>query len=764
MTHDRLRHDALDFRRHDRSLFVPLFAVTLAMRCDLNVKKFTRLSRSTARACEDALRSSSIDSIRFDSPSANENGRRRERESMSIGASDTRAHHAMGGARNGGKTPKNAGALGGVLARARTRGTKKSTIGVADADKIAPHHREEGFINYAHITEITRGDGKQSVLERGDLDEFLHLASLANRDFAAERREGAMMVRDGVARAGTEDANASERGKARDEAETMYKETLSVPRRPGWTRETTAEELDANERRAFLEWRRALARVEEDGRCQLTPFEKNLEIWRQLWRVCERSDVIVQVVDARDPMFYRCEDLEAYVKELNPAKKTLLLLNKADLLCQELRRAWAAKFKASGIDFLFWSAKAAYEEIEAEAVAAKAYAAAAALEETNRRLELHAGEDMDDDAIELAAELSAKAEVARELAHAHAKALHEIHHDNVEASDPAHIWSRTELLDVLQRKAEEAVRDMGDSRPKRLGPQSHRVVVGMVGYPNVGKSSTVNAIVAEKKTGVSATPGKTKHFQTLELGDSLLLADCPGLVFPSFSSSKAELVCNGVIPIDRLTDVRAPIEIIAERIPRRAIEHVYNMKLPLPALHEDQNRNATAGEILRGYCASRGFTLVHGRPDEVRAGRIVLKDFINGKLLYCNAPEGYEGPRGAARLGEEHMIGYGAGAIEIKSSLEEPSSRDGLEDDPLATAVLNDMIETLGINNTKAKERNRPEHKYQKKAKKEKSRVKYLGSGVNTAVGGQGFLIGKRGGLMPASVQAQIRSSITDET
>jgi hypothetical protein len=46
----------------------------------------------------------------------------------------------------------------------------------------------------------------------------------------------------------------------------------------------------------------------------LTPFEKNLEVWRQLWRVLERSDAIVQVVDARDPLFYRSEDLEAYAR------------------------------------------------------------------------------------------------------------------------------------------------------------------------------------------------------------------------------------------------------------------------------------------------------------------------------------------------------------------------------------------------------------------------------------------------------------------
>lgn len=41
------------------------------------------------------------------------------------------------------------------------------------------------------------------------------------------------------------------------------------------------------------------------------------------------------------------------------------------------------------------------------------------------------------------------------------------------------------------------------------------VMIGMVGYPNVGKSSTINCLVGAKKTSVSATPGKTKHFQTL---------------------------------------------------------------------------------------------------------------------------------------------------------------------------------------------------------------------------------------------------------
>ena len=44
-------------------------------------------------------------------------------------------------------------------------------------------------------------------------------------------------------------------------------------------------------------------------------------------------------------------------------------------------------------------------------------------------------------------------------------------------------------------------------------PQDGVTTIGMVGYPNVGKSSTINALYEDKKVSVSATPGKTKHFQ-----------------------------------------------------------------------------------------------------------------------------------------------------------------------------------------------------------------------------------------------------------
>lgn len=93
-------------------------------------------------------------------------------------------------------------------------------------------------------------------------------------------------------------------------------------------------------------------RLAESSNLLLTPFERNFELWRQLWRGIERSQLIVQVIDARNPLGFRCADLEKYVKEVGdtrekeddyavvPGKgkrRSLLLINKADLLTYDQR-------------------------------------------------------------------------------------------------------------------------------------------------------------------------------------------------------------------------------------------------------------------------------------------------------------------------------------------------------------------------------------------------------------------------------------------
>ena len=49
------------------------------------------------------------------------------------------------------------------------------------------------------------------------------------------------------------------------------------------------------------------------------------------------SDVVMQIVDARNPSLFRCEDLESYVTEVSSHKVNVLLINKADFLTQKQR-------------------------------------------------------------------------------------------------------------------------------------------------------------------------------------------------------------------------------------------------------------------------------------------------------------------------------------------------------------------------------------------------------------------------------------------
>jgi large subunit GTPase 1 len=64
-----------------------------------------------------------------------------------------------------------------------------------------------------------------------------------------------------------------------------------------------------------------------------------------------------------------------------------------------------------------------------------------------------------------------------------------------------HVFNRAELLALLGFKAR-----LDEKTP------DDRLMVGMVGYPNVGKSSVINVLCGRKRVGVASMPGKTKHF------------------------------------------------------------------------------------------------------------------------------------------------------------------------------------------------------------------------------------------------------------
>ncbi|XP_055958148.1 large subunit GTPase 1 homolog [Patella vulgata] len=487
--------------------------------------------------------------------------------------------------------------------------------------------------NYLHTTELNDGYdwgrlNLQSVTEQSNLEDFLTTAELAGTEFTAEKLN--IKFVDPSSHIGL---LSSEEKQKVDEAQKKHSSLLQIPRRPRWTDRTTPEELDTLEKEAFLQWRKQLAQLQEKEHIVMTPFEKNLDFWRQLWRVIERSDIIVQIVDGRNPLLFRCGDLEDYVSEVDKSKVNLLLVNKADYLSTKQRKAWADYFAQLGVRVAFWSA---LEETARQNEAEKLQK-----EEANNENSSGETDSEDENNITHVESLQITDEQEKNITEQNSNNMSENSIDNEEASDDINtlscdktcvnsstILTGEELLDLF--------------RSLHSGPYHTDGVltVGMVGYPNVGKSSTINAILRTKKVPVSATPGRTKHFQTLFVEPSLMLCDCPGLVYPSFVSTKAELVVNGILPVDQMRDHLPPVNLICERIHRNVLEIIYGINIRKPVEGEDPDRRPNAYEVLNAYGAMRGYMTSRGAPDGPRSSRYIIKDYINGKLLFCHPPPG----------------------------------------------------------------------------------------------------------------------------
>jgi nuclear GTP-binding protein len=77
------------------------------------------------------------------------------------------------------------------------------------------------------------------------------------------------------------------------------------------------------------------------------------------------------------------------------------------------------------------------------------------------------------------------------------------------------------------------------------------ISVGFVGYPNVGKSSIINALMKKAVCKVAPIPGETKVWQYITLTKRIFLIDCPGIVYDQ-GESETDKVLKGVIRAEKL--------------------------------------------------------------------------------------------------------------------------------------------------------------------------------------------------------------------
>lgn len=395
-----------------------------------------------------------------------------------------------------------------------------------------------------------------------------------------------------------------------------YFDNFDLPKRPSWSFTMKKEVVLANEERQFFKYVTALEKAHYDDMRHLSVFELNLETWRQLWRVLELSDILIIIADIRFPSLLFPPYLFEYItKDLK--KDVILLLNKIDLVDTTVVLAWKKYFeeKYKSIHVILFTSYPSYNLRGST--------------ENKHGLKIRRRKGRMKMALEGALEVyktcSSIVKNQVDLSKWHDKIQAEM---TIGASDDDNEDENDEV-EVESMHVEEKDFDFEEHEQYNNGI----LTIGTIGFPNVGKSSVLNALMGKKVVSISRTPGHTKHFQTIFLTSNVRLVDCPGLVFPS-SVPKTLQILLGSFPISQLREPYATVKYLAERVD---LQKMLDLKHP-----EGKNEVWSAIDICDALAIKRGFlTAKTGRPDSYRAANSILRMALDGKITLSLKPIGY---------------------------------------------------------------------------------------------------------------------------
>ncbi|KAJ9119139.1 hypothetical protein QFC22_003630 [Naganishia vaughanmartiniae] len=543
-------------------------------------------------------------------------------------------------------------------------------------------------------------------------------------------------------------------------------ERLWCPIRPKWRHSMTKKELDRNEEMQFAKWLEemdathreymSLPQLDDepapgndsgeggkDSNSTATTrspsfFERNLSVWRQLWRVTEQSQIILVMIDVRCPPVHFPASLRSYLRSLvtpvtrrrkeqgvsnnntddggtlttpttatlPPArpkgaptgrKRVILCLTKTDLVDAEATSSWTRWCKdwwKYGYGMYNGDEKREEDEDEKEqeieVVSVRSYADQPVEEQKTRHRHipqipgstlnnlLEALEKAHVDLLEPPKALEGQPEKLERWRNECRKSVKEVvnweefkqQHEAVGADVHAH--GEGELVEREGKEGDVVEEDENAHDPETVEEQVDReadtLTIGLIGQPNCGKSSLLNALMGRSRVRASKTPGKSLYWSK-----DVRIVDCPGLVLPSLTSVEMQ-VQAGILPISQVSSVASCIHHIACALP---LEKALNVASPArwaeerdrrlriqsrittrrrddheeredgrraePVVHartaEGREEGVgeeqwTAGDILQGWAEYRGYvTAKAGRPDTNRAGNEIVEGRIPWRYL-----------------------------------------------------------------------------------------------------------------------------------
>ena len=185
-------------------------------------------------------------------------------------------------------------------------------------------------------------------------------------------------------------------------------------------------------------------------------------------------------------------------------------------------------------------------------------------------------------------------------------------------------------LQLIRSSAENLCADVLE-RARLKGRIGRPVRAMVVGIPNSGKSTLINALCNRKIAVTGDRPGVTKGFQWARSDAQLELMDMPGVLWPKLGSRRSQLclTISGAVKTEVVEVTEVAMEGLSMLIERYPVEtcNRYNLSLPgTPEYIEDPY------ERLLVAAKNRGCILSGGRIDEERFSVLFLDDFRSGRI------------------------------------------------------------------------------------------------------------------------------------
>ena len=145
--------------------------------------------------------------------------------------------------------------------------------------------------------------------------------------------------------------------------------------------------------------------------------------------------------------------------------------------------------------------------------------------------------------------------------------------------------------------------------------------IGVLGYPNVGKSSLINAMKGRRSAPTSSTSGFTKGIQKIRADNKIVFLDTPGVIpYKEKNSNKHAFI--GTIDFNKAKDPEEVVVGLMEKYPGK-IESHYGVSL------------SKDFELSIKQIAEKRNILRKGKKVDIeRAAKMILKDWQTGKIIF----------------------------------------------------------------------------------------------------------------------------------